>query len=241
MDTSWLALTREPLPLMLVCLLFISSLCVLYRQRTYARPDWEFKGQLQSFHSREGAGGGGLNVSPQSGRRVSAPGQRGGQQVWWKQIHHFAAWVTGQRAGGYTGEEELSVWMQREGWMEGWRWQEVYDVILRFSWRVTEVEVITASHHPHSSVTDQSSLSATSSSTATKVPHEFVYSHKKTREILQVLIDKKDKMQPFSTDCTSLALGVVEYKALSFDLAGGQMEMWIFKRHEISIKWTELS
>lgn len=43
-------------------------------------------------------------------------------------------------------------------------------------------------------------------------------------------------MQTFSTDCTSLAFGAVKYKALSVDLAGGQMEMWLFKRHKISIK-----
>lgn len=43
-------------------------------------------------------------------------------------------------------------------------------------------------------------------------------------------------MQAFSPDCTSLAFGAMEYNALSIDLAGGQMEMWIFKHHKISIK-----
>lgn len=92
--------------------------------------------------------------------------------------------------------------MDAEGGMDGGM-EMTDDVILRLSWRVTEVEVITASHHPHSSVTDQSSLSATSSSTATKVLHESLHTHKKIKklttkhEILQVLIHKRIKCNRF--------------------------------------------
>lgn len=48
------------------------------------------------------------------------PGQRGGQQVWWKQIHHFVAWGAGWKIGGIR----YRIWMGgfgcrgREGWKE---------------------------------------------------------------------------------------------------------------------------
>lgn len=91
------------------------------------------------------------------------------------------------------------------------------------------MEVITASHHPHSSVADQGSLSATSSSIATKVLHESIFTHKIGKKLNRQTGSSaspdtlKDKWQLFSTDCTSLAFGAVEYNALSVDLARGQI------------------
>lgn len=52
--------------------------------------------------------------------------------------------------------------------------------------------------------------------------------------ILEMEILKDGNLQ-FSTYCTSPAFVAVENDALSFDLAGGQMEMGKFNNHKISI------
>lgn len=53
-------------------------------------------------------------------------------------------------------------------------------------------------------------------------------------DILEVVILKDENVQ-FSTYCTSPAFVAVENDALSFDFAGGQMEMEKFNHHKISI------
>lgn len=131
------------------------------------------------------------------------PGQRGGQQVWWKLIHYFTAWETGWRIGGIG----YRIWIRgfgrrgREGWMEMKGGFSVIYFLTSF---------------PH-----------------TKMPNKVKNTHVKTWHSGSGDANRW-KFTVFNVLHLSSLVGE-ENDALSFDLAGGQMEMGKFNHHKISI------